>query len=134
MRAGNELTGNELIIFNNPEFGEIRTIEADGAPWFVGLDVAAALGYQNPQRAIRDHVAEEDKGVTEMVIPEGRQAVPTINESGLYSLIMSSKLPGAKRFKRWVTAEVLPSIRRHGAYIGPETLEDIQGMARNSRA
>ena len=116
---------NELMIFNNPEFGEIRTIEADGAPWFVGRDVAAALGYQNPQRAIRDHVDEEDKGVTEMVTPGGRQTVPIINESGLYSLIMSSKLPGAKRFKRWVTAEVLPSIRKHGAYIGPETLEDM---------
>ena len=116
---------NDLITFNSSEFGEIRTIEADGAPWFVGRDVAAALGYQNPQRAIRDHVDEEDKGVTEMVTPGGRQAVPIINESGLYSLIMSSKLPGAKRFKRWVTSEVLPSIRRSGLYATEKTVDAI---------
>lgn len=116
---------NDLITFNSSEFGEIRTIEADGAPWFVGRDVAAALGYQNPQRAIRDHVDEEDKGVTEMVTPGGRQAVPIINESGLYSLIMSSKLPGAKRFKRWVTGEVLPSIRRSGLYATEKTVDAI---------
>lgn len=76
---------NELMIFNNPEFGEIRTIEADGASWFVGRDVAAALGYQNGSRDINRHVGEEDKGVTEMVTPGGRQAVPIINKSGLYS-------------------------------------------------
>lgn len=116
---------NDLITFNSSEFGEIRTIEADGAPWFVGRDVAAALGYQNPQRAIRDHVDEEDKGVTEMVTPGGRQAVPIINESGLYSLIMSSKLPGAKRFKRWVTGEVLPSIRKSGLYATEKTVDAI---------
>ncbi len=116
---------NDLITFNSSEFGEIRTIEADGAPWFVGRDVAAALGYQNPQRAIRDHVAEEDKGVTEMVTPGGRQAVPIINESGLYSLIMSSKLPGAKRFKRWVTSEVLPSIRKSGLYATEKAVDAI---------
>lgn len=116
---------NDLITFNSSEFGEIRTIEADGAPWFVGRDVAAALGYQNPQRAIRDHVDEEDKGVTEMVTPGGRQAVPIINESGLYSLIMSSKLPGAKRFKRWVTSEVLPSIRKSGLYATEKTVDAI---------
>lgn len=120
---------NGLIIFNNPEFGEIRTIEADGAPWFVGRDVAAALGYSNTNKALADHVDPEDKrqgdGVT-IRDPIGREQHPVIiNESGLYSLIMSSKLPGAKRFKRWVTAEVLPSIRKHGAYIGPETLEDM---------
>ena len=91
-------------------------MEINGEPWLVGKDVAAALGYQNPQRAIRDHVDEEDKGVTEMVTPGGKQSVPIINESGLYSLVLSSKLPGAKKFRRWVTSEVLPSIRKTGHY------------------
>ena len=107
---------NELKVFNNPEFGKVRTVEINGEPWLVGKDVAAALGYQNPQRAIRDHVDEEDKGVTEMVTPGGKQSVPIINESGLYSLVLSSKLPGAKKFKHWVTSEVLPSIRKTGHY------------------
>ena len=107
---------NELKVFNNPEFGKVRTVEINGEPWLVGKDVAAALGYQNPQRAIRDHVDEEDKGVTEMVTPGGKQSVPIINESGLYSLVLSSKLPGAKKFRRWVTSEVLPSIRKTGHY------------------
>ena len=107
---------NELKVFNNPEFGKVRTVEINGEPWLVGKDVAAALGYQNPQRAIRDHVDEEDKGVTEMVTPGGKQSVPIINESGLYSLVLSSKLPGAKKCRRWVTSEVLPSIRKTGHY------------------
>ena len=107
---------NELKVFNNPKFGKVRTVEINGEPWLVGKDVAAALGYQNPQRAIRDHVDEEDKGVTEMVTPGGKQSVPIINESGLYSLVLSSKLPGAKKFRRWVTSEVLPSIRKTGHY------------------
>lgn len=107
---------NKLKVFNNPEFGKVRTVEINGEPWLVGKDVAAALGYQNPQRAIRDHVDEEDKGVTEMVTPGGKQSVPIINESGLYSLVLSSKLPGAKKFRRWVTSEVLPSIRKTGHY------------------
>ena len=107
---------NELKVFNNPEFGKVRTVEINGEPWLVGKDVAAALGYQNPQRAIRDHVDEEDKGVTEMVTPGGKQSVPIINESGLYCLVLSSKLPGAKKFRRWVTSEVLPSIRKTGHY------------------
>ena len=107
---------NELKVFNNPEFGKVRTVEINGEPWLVGKDVTAALGYQNPQRAIRDHVDEEDKGVTEMVTPGGKQSVPIINESGLYSLVLSSKLPGAKKFRRWVTSEVLPSIRKTGHY------------------
>ena len=107
---------NELKVFNNPEFGKVRTVEINGEPWLVGKDVAAALGYQNPQRAIRDHVDEEDKGVTEMVTPGGKQSVPIINESGLYSLVLSSKLPGAKKFRRWVTSEVLHSIRKTGHY------------------
>ncbi len=110
---------NTLQVFENPEFGSIRTVEIDGEPWLVGKDVAVALGYQNPQRALRNHVDAEDKGVTEMVTPGGKQNLPIINESGLYSLILSSKLPGAKKFKRWVTAEVLPSIRKTGSYSVP---------------
>lgn len=81
---------NELIIFNNPEFGEIRTVEVNGEPWFVGKDVATALGYKNPQEAVRNHVDDEEKGVSEILIPGGKQTVPVINESGLYSLVLSS--------------------------------------------
>lgn len=114
---------NELMIFNNPEFGEIRTVEVNGEPWFVGKDVATALGYKNPQEAVRNHVDDEDKGVSEVLTPGGKQTVPVINESGLYSLVLSSKLSGAKKFKRWITSEVIPSIRKHGAYMTPETLE-----------
>ena len=114
---------NELQIFNNPEFGEIRTVEVDGEPWFVGKDVTLALGYSDTDQALRKHVDEEDK-LTRQFNGSGQNRVMTIiNESGLYSLVLSSKLPGAKRFKRWVTAEVLPYIRKHGAYMTPETLE-----------
>lgn len=108
---------NKLRLFEHEEFGSIRAIELNGDPWLVGKDVAKALGYQNPQEAIRTHVDEEDKGVSEFLTPGGKQNIPIINESGLYSLIMSSRLPAAKRFKRWVTAEVLPSIRRMGVYL-----------------
>jgi len=108
---------SEMQIFNNPEFGQIRAVELDGEPWFVGKDVAVVLGYKNPQEAIRTHVDEEDKGVSEILTPGGKQAVPVINESGLYSLVLLSKLPTAKKFKRWVTQEVLPSIRKNGGYI-----------------
>lgn len=111
---------NELQIFSNPEFGQIRTVEIEGEPWLVGKDVAEALGYTNPRKALSDHVDEEDKrqgdGVT-IRDPMGREQNPTvINESGLYSLVLSSKLPGAKRFRRWVTSEVLPALRRQGTY------------------
>lgn len=117
---------NELMIFNNPEFGEIRTVEVNGEPWFVGKDVATALGYgegKSLANAVANHVDEEDKGVTELMTPGGNQKMVIINESGLYSLVLSSKLPGAKRFKRWITSEVIPSIRKHGAYLTPKTLE-----------
>lgn len=107
---------NALQIFENPEFGSIRTVELDGTPWLVGKDVALALGYKNPQEAIRNHVDEDDKGVSEILTPGGTQSVTIINESGLYSLVLSSKLPTAKKFRRWVTGEVLPSIRKRGAY------------------
>lgn len=94
---------NELTVFNNEEFGEIRTITIDGEPWFVGKDVAEVLGYSNPRKAMIDHVDTEDKGVTKCDTLGGAQEMTIINESGLYSLIISSKLPSAKAFKRWVT-------------------------------
>lgn len=113
---------NELQIFNHPDFGEVRTVTINDEPWLVGKDVAQALGYQNPQKALRDHVDDDEKTVNESFTVNGTPAI-LINESGMYSLILSSKLPGAKEFKRWVTSEVLPSIRKHGAYMPPETLE-----------
>ena len=115
---------NDLMIFNNPEFGEIRTVGLDGEPLLVGKDVALALGYTNPQKAIRDHVDDEDKTVNETFSVNGTPIV-LINESGLYSLVLSSKLPGAKKFKRWVTSEVLPSIRKHGAYMTSDTIDKM---------
>ena len=110
---------NDLTIFENPEFGRLRSLKISGEPWFVGKDVAAALGYVDTAQAIRKHVDDEDKGVVEATTPGGKQRITTINESGLYSLMLKSKLPGAKKFKRWVTSEVLPSIRRAGAYAMP---------------
>lgn len=112
---------NELMIFNNPEFGEIRTVEVDGEPWLVGKDVAEALGYAKSRNAIDTHVDPDDalkQGVTDSM---GRtQEMTIINESGLYSLVLGSKLPTAKKFKRWVTSEVLPSIRKNGMYQLPK--------------
>lgn len=110
---------NDITTFSNPEFGNIRTVEQHGEPWFVGKDVAQALGYgegKSLANAVADHVAAEDKGVTEMMTPGGRQKMTIINESGLYSLILSSKMPKAKKFTRWVTHEVLPAIRKTGSY------------------
>lgn len=114
---------NELKIFKNPEFGQIRSIEIDGLPYFVGKDVAEILGYTNPQKAIRDHVDEEDKTLNESFTVNGTKGV-LINESGLYSLILSSKLPTAKQFKRWVTSEVLPTIRKQGYYTADNNKND----------
>ena len=114
---------NQMEIFKNPEFGTIRAVEIDGEPWLVGKDVA--LGYKNPQEAIRNHVDAEDKGVSEILTPGGMQKLPIINESGLYSLVLSSKLPKAKQFRRWVTSEVLPSIRQHGAYLTRDKLWEV---------
>lgn len=110
---------NDLAIFENPEFGHIRGLKIEGEPWFVGKDVAAALGYSDTAQAIRKHIDDEDKGVVESTTPGGKQNITIINESGLYSLMLKSKLPGAKKFKRWVTSEVLPSIRKTGAYSMP---------------
>jgi len=106
---------NEIKIFENEEFGKVRTVDINGEPYFVARDIANKLGYSNPTRAIRNHVDEEDKTETEMVSVNGTKAV-LINESGVYSLILSSKLPNAKKFKRWITSEVLPTIRKTGAY------------------
>lgn len=111
--------------FSNPEFGEIRTAEIDGEPWFVGKDVADALGYQNTSKALQDHVDEEDKLNNESLSSLGQRGGWLITESGVYALVFSSKLPTAKKFKHWVTSEVLPSIRKHGAYMTPETLHKM---------
>lgn len=108
-----------IRVFENPEFGSVRTILIDREPWFVGNDVAQSLGYGNGKslpNAISRHVDNEDKGVTEMMTPGGTQNMTIINESGMYSLILSSKLPTAKKFKHWVTSEVLPAIRKTGTY------------------
>lgn len=124
---------NEIRIFQNTQFGNVRVaISENNEPMFAGVDVATVLGYKNPQEAIRNHVDEEDRGYCKLSDIQGvRETLPphmkaatllTINESGVYSLIMRSKLPMAKQFKRWVTSEVLPSIRKHGAYMTPETV------------
>lgn len=114
---------NKIKVFSNDEFGNVRVVDKDGEPYFVGKDVAEILGYSNSRKVLADHVDEEDKGVTKCDTPSGKQTMTIINESGLYSLILASKLPTAKKFKRWVTSEVLPSIRKHGAYMTRETLE-----------
>lgn len=113
---------SELQIFQNAEFGSVRTATIDGEPYFVGKDVATILGYSNPRDAISKHVDDEDKGVAKCDTLGGRQEILFINESGLYSLILRSQLPAAKRFKRWVTSEVLPAIRRHGMYATEELI------------
>jgi len=112
---------SKIQIFKNDNFGAIRTLEISGEPWFVGKDVAEVLGYSNPQKAVRDHIDDDDKTVNESFTVNGTQGV-LINESGLYSLILSSKLPNAKAFKRWVTSEVLPAIRKHGLYATEELI------------
>lgn len=132
---------NKIQIFSNTEFGKMRTVMIDGEPWFVGKDVAEALGYGNGNsksksiaNAIKDHVDAEDKGVTKMMTPGGTQQVTIINESGLYSLILSSKLPSAKRFKRWITSEVLPTLRKNGTYTLAAAEENIEAPKPKSRA
>lgn len=122
---------NQLEIFKNREFGEIRTVTIDGEPWFIGKDVAEILGYSNSRKAILDHVDDEDKtdGVTIRDAIGREQAAVAINESGLYALIFGSKLASAKRFKHWVTSEILPQIRKTGSYqkrLTPEEMMRIQ--------
>jgi prophage antirepressor len=117
---------NELQIFKNEEFGQVRTVLVNNEPYFVGKDVAEILGYAKPLNALATHVDEDDSLKQGLIDSMGRkQETIVINESGLYSLILSSKLPTAKKFKRWVTSEVLPSIREHGAYMTPETIESV---------
>lgn len=120
---------NQMEIFKNPEFGSIRAVEIDGEPWLVGKDVALALGYKNAKDALSAHVDAEDKRIVQRSenatfdIPN--RGITIINESGLYSLVLSSKLPKAKQFRRWVTSEVLPSIRKHGVYMTKEKLWEV---------
>lgn len=113
---------NEIKIFENPTFGKVRTTELNGEPYFVGKDVAEILGYKETAKAIRTKVDHDDKGVSVLDTPGGKQEIIVINESGVYSLVFGSKLPRAKEFKHWVTSEILPSIRRHGAYMTDDIL------------
>ena len=127
---------NDLTTFTNPEFGQVRTVEIDGTPWLVGKDVAVTLGYKNPGKAIIAHVDDEDKRLE--MLPQGTDSQngnlsPTsktalINESGLYSLVLSSKLPKAKAFKRWVTSEVLPALRKNGVYETVKAQQHIEQL------
>lgn len=114
---------NQMQIFKSSDFGEVRTVTIDNELWFVGKDVADILGYSNTRDSLARHVEEEDKA--DVVIHDGSQnrSMSAINESGLYSLVLSSKMPDAKKFKRWVTTEILPSIRKHGAYMTDSVLE-----------
>lgn len=114
----------EIQVFSNAELGEVRTTVIDGEVMFVGKDVAEILGYQNGSKALADHVDEEDKLNNDSLSSLGQRGGWLINESGLYSLILSSKMPNAKKFKRWVTAEVLPAIRKHGVYAVDEVLQN----------
>lgn len=131
---------NDMKIFNNPDFGDIRTVERDGEPWFVGKDIARALGYSNPSKAIHTHVGTEDKKFEMMPVSDSRNGnlvtvsdsqngnlvkTALINESGVYSLIFSSKMEAAQKFKHWVTSEVLPSLRKTGAYLTPAAEEKL---------
>lgn len=134
---------NDLTTFTNPEFGQVRTVEIDGTPWLVGKDIAMALGYKNPTKAIIAHVDDEDKQLEMLpqeaeaqngTLPSGSTKTALINESGLYSLILSSKMPKAKAFKRWVTSEVLPAIRKTGAYESFQAQQHIEQLeATNTR-
>lgn len=124
---------NEMQIFNNEEFGEVRTVVIDGEPWFVGNDCAKALGYKNLYNGVNKNVDDEDRRVSPVGSTSGIQQTTIINESGLYSLIFGSKLPSAKKFKRWVTSEVLPSLRKTGGYKVPQTIpEQIQLLAQGN--
>lgn len=122
---------NDLAIFENPEFGHIRGLKIEGEPWFVGKDIAEALGYADTAAALKKHVDDEDKKLFKAddlpTLKTSNYGAYLINESGLYSLMLKSKLPGAKKFKRWVTSEVLPSIRKTGAY-------SMQGAGRDAPA
>ena len=119
---------SELQVFNNAEFGSVRSLMVNGEPYFVGRDVAKILGYANPNDALAKRVDEEDKGVAKCDTLGGIQELTVINESGLYSLILSSKLPSAKRFKRWVTSEVFPAIRKHGVFVMDDIVNNTDAL------
>ncbi len=122
---------NNLQIFNSSEFGQVRIVQQNGEPWFIGKDVAEILGYSNTKDAIAKHVDDEDKLGSQIATSGQNRNMTIINESGLYSLILSSKMPKAKEFKRWVTSEVLPAIRKTGGYIaGSENMTDAEIMAK----
>ena len=116
---------NALKIFENSEFGKIQVIERNGEPWFIGKEIATVLGYKNASDALIKHVDDEDKGVAKRDTLGGKQNIVIINESGLYSLVLSSKLEKAKAFKRWVTSEVIPAVRKHGGYLTNEKIEEV---------
>lgn len=116
---------SKLEVFRNDEFGSVRTVIIDGEPWFVGKDVANALGYRDTSDALKKHIENEDKLTRRFADSGQSRNMYVINESGLYSLILSSKLPSAKKFKRWITAEVIPSIRRHGMYMTDTMLDAV---------
>lgn len=118
----------QLQIFNNPDFGDIRVIEIDNEPWLVGKDAAIALGYSNPRDALSKHVPDKFKRVSQIATPSGAQNMTLINEAGLYKLIMRSKLPNAEKFSDWCCGEVLPSIRKHGAYVLPQASTNPHAM------
>lgn len=122
---------NDIKVFDNDAFGSVRTIDREGDVWFVGKDVAEILGYTNPSKALADHVDEEDKLNNESLSSLGQRGGWIINESGLYSLVLSSKLPTARQFKRWITKEVIPSIRKTGGYFAtPKTyVEALRALA-----
>jgi len=126
------VTINDLTVFENPAFGQVRTIEVNNEPWFVGKDVAEALGYSNHRDALSRHVDADDRRASGITTPSGTQEMTIINESGLYALILSSKLPSAKEFKHWVTSEVLPAIRKSGTYINPQAASS--GLDKQKRA
>lgn len=117
---------NLMKTFESQEFGKVRVVEISGEPWMVGKDIAEALGYSKARNAIASHVDTEDKQEAPIQgTLGGTQGMTVINESGMYSLVIGSKLPGARKFKRWITSEVLPSIRKHGAYMTPEKIEEV---------
>lgn len=116
---------NEIIAFTNGDFGSIRVVTQNGEPWFIGKDVAEILGYSNSRKALADHVDDDDKGVTKCDTLGGTQELTVINESGLYSLVLRSQMPEARQFKRWITHDVIPAIRKHGIYATPDTVEKM---------
>lgn len=124
----------ELKIFENEAFGKVRVVEKNNEPWFVGKDVAEALGYSQPAKAIREHVKDTHKGVSEMDTPGGRQQIIIIDEAGLYSLVLRSKLPAAEAFQEWVVAEVLPTIRKTGSYGSEMKAKEVEAKLNNSKA